>query len=81
MTASRKLLFDFKPVIEPTFMSAANSAKLNVVGHGQLWLRLAMQNDALCLDDVAIVPDLGYNIISLGKLDRAGMSFTIRENV
>ena len=71
------MLFNFRRSSQSTSITTADKTELDIVGYGSLKLQFPESNHVLLVNDIALVPDAGFNLISLGKLDRLGNEFKV----
>ena len=81
MSPNSYMFTRYRKCTEPDFVSAADDTQLRIKGYGNLSIAFNGTDEILDLHDIAHVPDLEYNLISLGKLDERGKRFTIGEGV
>lgn len=77
LTNCSKMLFDFRHCSNSEKIVRADSNETPNRGFGSLTLKFSESEYVLLVADVALVPDTGYNLISLGKLDKLGNEFKV----
>jgi hypothetical protein len=62
--------------IDPKPISAANKSEFNAIGKGDILIEVPNGTDAtkFRLTDVLYCPDIGYTLVSIGRIDDAGYS-------
>ena len=77
MSSSKDMFHEYKPAVTADFVSIADKRKLAIKGYGKLSLIFYECDNILSLKKVAYVPELCYNLISMGTLDDAAKRFIV----